>query len=197
MVQLHPLEHGSGDVRPTLDIDVLGQGRPPGAIPAIDKALRADGFTAVEPDAEGYAFRYERDGVVVDLLAPDGIKPPPKFGGLKAIGIPGGSQALQRSGPVTVIVDQVRFVLRRPNLVGAILIKARSLMVHSDPATQREDLLRLLGLLEDPRAAAADLRATEKRWLKAVEDKLEFSAFTALDPTVLERADLAYRLLVR
>jgi hypothetical protein len=44
MVQLHALEHGITDVRPTRDIDVLGQARPPGALSAIDKALKTEGF---------------------------------------------------------------------------------------------------------------------------------------------------------
>lgn len=51
----------------------------------------------------------------------------------KAVGVPGGSQALSRSQIVTVTVRGRSFELRRPTLLGAILIKARSLMVHSDP----------------------------------------------------------------
>ena len=79
MVQLHTLEHGVTAVRPTRDIDVLGQARPQGALTAIDRALRDRGFEPVLPDLDGYAHRYERDGVVVDLLAPEGIKPPPRL----------------------------------------------------------------------------------------------------------------------
>jgi hypothetical protein len=33
------------------------------------------------PDLDGYGYRYERDGVVVDVLAPDGVKPPPALAG--------------------------------------------------------------------------------------------------------------------
>jgi hypothetical protein len=50
MVQLHALERGITDVRPTRDIDVLGQARPPGAIAAIDEALRREGFQPAGPD---------------------------------------------------------------------------------------------------------------------------------------------------
>ena len=58
------------------------------------QALRADGFEPEPPDLDGYAFRYSRDGLIVDLLAPDGVKPPPALGtGRVAIGVPGGSQA--------------------------------------------------------------------------------------------------------
>jgi hypothetical protein len=71
MVQLHAFELGVEDMRATTDIDVLGQARPPGALTAIDAALAGDGFVAHWPDFDGYAHRYVRDGLVVDVLAPD------------------------------------------------------------------------------------------------------------------------------
>lgn len=198
MVQLHALEHGVTDVRPTGDIDVLGQARPQSALRSIDTALRDEGFDLVGPDLDGYAHRYERDGLIVDVLAPDGIKPPPDLGtGFKAIGVPGGSQALARSETVTVTVSGHSFELRRPMLLGAVLIKARSLMVHSDPETQREDLLRLLALIEDPRKMAADLRNTERQWLRVTEQRLNLSRPSQLDAETMRRAELAYRLLIR
>ena len=70
MVQLHAIEHGVVDVRPTRDIDVLGQARPRGALPAIDAALRSDGFALHDPDLDGYGHRYERDGIAVKCWRP-------------------------------------------------------------------------------------------------------------------------------
>lgn len=123
---------------------------------------------------EGYAHRFVRAGLIIDVLAPDGIKPPPTLDGTqKAVGIPGGSQALNRSEEVHVGVGGRSFVLRRPTLLGAILIKARSLMVHADADAQREDLLRLLSLVEDPRAMAADLKGGERKWLQVAEQRLD------------------------
>jgi hypothetical protein len=88
MVQLHALEHGVSEVRFTGDIDVLGQARPQGALSSIDAALRGGGFELAGPDLEGYAHRYERNGLIVDVLAPDGTGSPPDLGaGLKAIGV--------------------------------------------------------------------------------------------------------------
>lgn len=198
MVQLHAIEHGIVDVRPTQDIDVLGQARPPGALPAIDSALRDDGFELHYPGPDGYGYRYERDGVVVDVLAPDGINPPPTLGGgVTAVCVPGGTQALDRSEAVVIRVDERSFQLRRPTLFGAILIKARSLMVHADPASQREDLLRLLSLVEDPRELAAELRPTERRWLRQAELRLDFGAVSLMSADAQRRAELAYRLLTR
>jgi hypothetical protein len=198
MVQLHAIEHGATDVRPTQDIDVLGQARPQGTLQSIDAALRSEGFELTDPDLDGYGYRYERHGLIVDVLAPDGIKPPPSLGsGLTAVGVPGGSQALIRSETVTVTVAGRSFELNRPTLLGAVLIKARSLMVHADPESQREDLLRLLALIEDPREMAADLRKSERRWLREVERRLDFASPSLLDRDTQTRAELAFRLLVR
>lgn len=131
------------------------------------------------------------------MLAPDGMWPAPKLGaGRKAIGVPGGSQALARSQTVTVTLDARSFELRRPSLLGAVLIKARSLMVHRDPDTQREDLLRLLALVDDPRSMAPDMRKSERRWLHDAEDRLGLSGRSDLDAESMRRATLAYRLLV-
>lgn len=198
MVQLHALEHGITEVRPTGDIDILGQARPQGALSSIDAALVNEGFEREAPDLDGYAHRYERDGLTVDVLAPEGIKPSPDLGaGRKAIGVPGGSQALARSETVTVTLDGRSFALRRPTLLGALLIKVRSLMVHSDPETQREDLLRLLALIEDPREMAGDLRKSEREWLRVAEQRMNLSGLSLLDSETMRRAQLAYRLLVR
>jgi hypothetical protein len=198
MVQLHAIERGATDVRPTQDIDVLGQGRPQGTLQSIDAALRDDGFELTDPDLDGYGYRYERDGVVVDVLAPDGIKPPPSLGGgVTAIGVPGGSQALSRSETVEVTVEGRSFALNRPTLLGALLIKARSLMVHADPDSQREDVLRLLALIEDPRETAVELRKSERRWLRDAEQRLDFASPSLLERDIQARAELAFRLLLR
>jgi hypothetical protein len=197
MVQLHAVEHGVTDVRATTDIDVLGQARPPGTLTALDAALKNDGFTLVGPDIEGYAHRYERDGLIVDVLGPDGIRPPPALAeGTAAIPAPGGSQALARSELVSVEVGGRTFELKRPTLLGAILIKARSLMVHHDPDAQREDLLRLLALVEDPREMAADLRKTERQWLRRADHRLDAGSPSTLSGADARRAVQAYALLV-
>jgi hypothetical protein len=197
MVQIHAQEHGLANVRVTHDIDLLGQARPQGTLMQIDRLLRSEGFALEAPDLDGYAQRYTRDGLVVDLLAPDGIEPPPKLAaGIKAIAVPGGNQALARSERVQVSIDGKTFELRRPTLLGAILIKARSLAVHRDPASQREDLLRLLSLVSDPRVIAPELRKTERKWLRGAETRLAFSEPANLDRATVLRAQQAYRLLL-
>ena len=196
MVQLHALERGVRDIRVTADIDVLGQARPQGALESIDAVLAADGFELTGTDPDGYAYRYTRGELVVDVLAPDGIRPPATIGTLKAIGVPGGTQALGRAETVTVSVGDHEFSLRRPSLLGAILIKARSLMKHADPDSQREDLVRLLAMVEDPRATAAELRGSERRWLRDAEARLAFDSASSLDQATVRRARQAHRILI-
>jgi hypothetical protein len=198
MVQLHAWEGGMTDVRATVDVDVLGEARPQRALQAIDAALVRAGFKPSPPDFDGYAHRYVRDELIVDVLAPDGIRPPATLdGSLKAVGVPGGSQALARAETVTVRIGEHAFKLRRPTLLGAVLIKARSLLVHHDPEAQREDLLRLLSLIEDPRTTAARISRPERRWLRRAEPRLRLDEPSNLSARDMRRARQALRLLLR
>jgi hypothetical protein len=70
-------------------------------------------------------------------------------------------------------------------------------MSHSDPEAQREDLLRLLALVEDPRAMARDLAKSERKWLRQAEDRLNFDGLTLLDNRAVRDARLSYLLLLR
>lgn len=93
-------------------------------------------------------------------------------------------------------INRRSFELLRPTLLGAVLIKARSLTVHSDPESQREDLLTLLAAIEDPRRSASELRASERRWLRAAAERLDFPRISSHDSPTMRRAELAFRLLI-
>jgi len=64
-----------------------------------------------------------------------------------------------RSGDVTGHVP-------RPDLLGAILIKARAIEVDDQPANQRLDLTFLLSLVDDPRALRQEMERKEPGWLR-------------------------------
>jgi hypothetical protein len=50
---------------------------------------------------------------------------------------PGAQQAIKRSEPVTVQVDETVGTIRRPNMLGALVAKAAAFSVPSDPAKER------------------------------------------------------------
>lgn len=106
------------------------------------------------------------------------------------------SVCVARSEAVTVRIDGHKFEPQRPTLAGAILIKARSLLKHRDPESQRQDLLRLLSLVPDPRAMREELKATERRWLQSAEARLRLDERGGRDDELVRRADLAFRILV-
>ncbi len=176
MVALFAIEAQQAQ-RATTDIDVLtdARARPSGTAWATER-LRALGATLRELQASERerGFRFDFDGQIVDVLAPDGLGPSgaTTTGKLKTIQIPGGTQALHRSEVVEIVVDETVVTLRRPTLIAAILLKARALRVHSRPEDQRHDLVTLLSLLDDPRAARAEITVREIGWLRSISERL-------------------------
>jgi hypothetical protein len=120
------------------------------------------------------------------------------LGGVRTVQIPGGSQALARTETVPVDIDGVIAQVRRPTLLGALLIKARSMLVHADPDAQRADLVLLLSLIEDPGATVEQLKGRERSWLRKCEAQLGLDDRVLMAPfprARVQRARLAYRLL--
>jgi hypothetical protein len=202
MVALFAIE-AQQNQRSTTDIDVLAdaRARPSGTAWATGH-LTALGATLHEPEAfdPDHGFRFELDGQIVDVLAPDGLGPSGAntIGKLQTIQIPGGTQALNRIEVVEIVVDGKVVTLRRPTLIAAILLKARSLRVHSRPDDQRHDLITLLSLLDDPRTARAEITAKEIGWMRSISDRLSIDdpAFQeSFEINRLRAARAAYRVL--
>jgi hypothetical protein len=206
MVQLHGFER-EDDLRPTTDIDILGAARKPPAMTEriasmlVEKGAEVEMPPRSKPEV-GYRFRL--DGEVVEILGPDGLRADPKtVGGLETIQVSGGSQALRRTEVVLVqIADSPPVAVRRPNLLGAILIKARVVAKRRKEKfdSDRQDLIRLLGYVEDPRGLAREeqLKGSEKKWLRDAEAALNFDdpELAELFPAdTFERARQAFLLL--
>jgi hypothetical protein len=189
--------------RVTTDIDVLANARtrPSGTTWATQR-LEEMGATLANVDGlDGQrGFRFELDGQIIDILAPDGLgKDARTAGELKTIQIPGGTQALQRIEVVEIVVDGDASRVRRPTLLGALLLKARALPVHSRPEDQREDIITLLALVEDPDAMRRSLTQAERRWLRSIERTLALgdpALPTRFSPARLRAARAAYQILV-
>jgi hypothetical protein len=191
--------------RPTTDIDILGNARQrPSAAEQVTERLKSIGGTLHQRGGleSERGFRFYVDGQIVDVLAPEGLpknRPPITTGNLQTIQIPGGTQALQRTELVEIVVNGRAATLRRPTLIAAILLKTRALRVHSRPDDQRHDLVTLLGLLDDPRTARDRLSKSEIGWLRNIETLLHLDdpqLADTFDPPRLQAARAAYQLLV-
>jgi hypothetical protein len=206
MVQLHGFQHDDV-LRPTADIDLLGAARKPLAMTEQMAELLTErgGVVAIPPRSNPkVGYRFEIDGEVVEILGPDGLKSDPRtLEGLTTLQVPGGTQALRRTEVVLVSLgDSPPVGVRRPNLLGAILVKARAVSKRRKEKfdSDRQDLIRLLSYVEDPRGLAhgEQLKPSERKWLRSIEADLDFEdmILAALFPGVtLERARAAFQLL--
>lgn len=170
MVQLHAMAVGREVPRASLDADALADVRAmPGATARLSASLIQHGFVLGEMSTFGLAHTFVRDGVSIDVLAPDGLRGENArltVGKLHTVQVPGGTQGLRRT-----VVQDVRIGRRRgripvPNLLGAILLKTRAVAVDDVPDNQRIDLALLLSLVGDVEPIQAELRPAEKSWLR-------------------------------
>jgi hypothetical protein len=159
LVHLHCAERGSSPPRPTDDIDTVVDVRAePRMLETFTRVLLELGFV---PDTSGdeLQHRWRRAEAQIDVLLPDGIGQRAATrkgaGGAPTLPTPGGTQALARSETVTVLVAGRTGAVRRPNLVGALVMKAAAHTAVGDAARGRHriDFVCLAGLI-----AARDLR---------------------------------------
>lgn len=156
MVLLLALEHETAPPRISEDIDVVAdvRARPP-RMPRLVATLDAAGFVIGEPDPDGYSHRFQRDRIVVDLLVPDnagaraGVD---TSDSTRSTPVSGGTYALQRTADVEVSVDDRTGLVPRPDLAGALVIKARAAVVdrRRGPDRHQRDLAFLCSLVARP-----------------------------------------------
>lgn len=207
MVQLFAAEAGLA-ARPTQDIDLLGDARRrPSRTELLSQRLKSWGWNVMISEREDdKGFRFALGDQIIDVLGPDGLKDkfPQTLPGLRTIQIPGGTQALGRTELVRVVLDDSgrEFMLRRPTLTGALLVKARSLRVHKRTDDQRRDVATLLSLIDDPVAMRDEIAREGKsqiKWLRQIETKLDIDDPALVDllgADAVTRARLAYRILI-
>ena len=106
MVFLHAFEHGVTPPRVSTDLDVLVNARVvSGGVREFVTVIEERGFVLAGASPEGIAHRYQRGGVSIDVLAPEGLGPrtdltttPPG----RTLQVPGGTQALERTELVPI-----------------------------------------------------------------------------------------------
>jgi hypothetical protein len=207
MVQLHAFEHQASS-RLTDDIDVLGDSRQrPSMTTQIAALLQRYGAKMKMPprSSKDLGYMFELDGAIVEVLGPDGVKSNPKtIGKYTTFQIPGGTQALNRSEIVMVSVEgDPAVAMRRPSLLAAVLIKSRVVAKEREEKydSDRQDLILLLSLIDDPRGIATEgrLKKSERKWLRNIEAKIDPSdpVLSDLFPAeTMRRATQAHRLLI-
>jgi hypothetical protein len=176
MVHLHCAERGISPERPTDDADaVLDVRAAPDILARFTGVLEDLGFTP-DTSGDGLQHRWRRppDGAQVDVLLPDGVGPRTAarrgVGGAPTLKTPGGSQALARSESVAVTVEGRTGNVRRPNLVGALVMKAAAHSAVGDAgrARHRRDFVTLAGLVAARDFREADLRPKDRQRLRAI-----------------------------
>jgi hypothetical protein len=199
MVALHGMEHGrrpprtSEDIDLLVDVKVLARGTERVSKLLLDMGLELDGASPMN-----VGHRFVGRGARVDVLAPDGLGErarlmtvPPAH----TVMVPGGRKALNRAEVVEVRLGQRVGHVPRPDLLGAIVVKAEAVGVDDAKENQRQDLAFLLGLIDDPRMMAARLDNRERAILSARTDLLDPAApaWRVIDNA--EDAHLALRIL--
>lgn len=161
MTLLHCLENGVTGARPTDDGDlVLDVWSRRDAVRTIGTWLQdSKGFALLET-SDGFGYRYARGDTTLDLLVPEGLDrqrtPPPTTSRTRpALPIDGGNQALLRVERVPVQVGARTGHVRRPTLLGGLVLKAAAFIADSrDAGRHAQDI----GLLMEAALVSGSLR---------------------------------------
>jgi hypothetical protein len=205
LVHLHCAERDQFPVRPTNDVDTVIDVRAnPRILHTFTKTLTNLGFRSAGTSADGREHRWMRAQASIDVLLPEGIgeRASQREGvtGSPTLPTEGGTQALRRSDTVAVTVDGREGFVRRPNLVGALVVKAAA---HGnagdlDPRRHRRDFLVLAGLVRASDFADDELNKTDRSRLRsivtAIEHDRELLLETADAPDAIARLKIAARL---
>ena len=180
LVHMHCAERGQFPVRPTSDADtVIDVRADPTILHTFTTTLEDLGFRSDGISAGGRQHRWKRGDASIDVLLPEGIgeRASERQGvtGSPTLPTQGGTQALRRSETVAVTVDGREGFVRRPNLVGALVVKAAA---HTNPGDRdlrrhRRDFVILAGLITARDFAAEEVNKTDRRRLRRIVVAIE------------------------
>ncbi len=203
MVFLHAIERAATPPRVSTDLDVLVNARiVTGGVAEFVAAIELRGFNLEGASPEGLAHRYRRNGVSIDVLAPEGLGPrtdltttPPGH----TLQVPDGTQALNRTAPLPIHTTKSAGHVPRPELLGAIIAKALAVDVDDAPDAQRLDLAFLLSLVENPLDVADRTTSKDRRRLRSRTELADpqHAAWQLLAPNQRDRARATLAILVR
>ena len=205
MVMLHAHDAGIDARRTTGDADALADAR--GVAQATRRLVATIERLGWEmhpdhPKADDVGFRFVKDGLLFDVLAPDGLGErtdtttvPP----LKTVQLTGGSRALSRTEIRHVVLGEREGRLPVPDLLGALVIKSRAATADrvptSDPSHRPdrhpEDLAVLYACAADLRALADDTTKSDHKALRNAPEP----HWHVIDPNLRPQAQAAHRYL--
>lgn len=139
---LHCCECNATPNHPTVDISAVLDTRTfPTLLKNIAQVRVEIGFFSEGKSLEGHELRWILDNAVIDLLIADGLGERANsrkgiFGGT-TIPTPGGQGALDRAEKVRIIHQGRNAVINRPNLMGAIVVKAAAYSNTRDSYRER------------------------------------------------------------
>lgn len=175
LVHLHCAERGRFSERPTNDADAVVDVRAdPTILNTFTQALEDLGFASAGVSVEGRQHRWRRGKASIDVLLPEGIgeRAVKRKGatGSPTLSTQGGTQALQRSEVVSVTVDDREGSVRRPNLVGALVVKAaaHTNVGDQDPRRHRRDFVALAALVTARDFADERLSKKDRQRLRGI-----------------------------
>jgi len=160
MVILHAAVHGVNRPIRTRDLDILVnvQVLRPAEVAAW---LEEREFELVSMDSDGIGHKYRRGEIEIDILATDragsradrSTSPP-----ARTVEVPGGRGAVKRTISAEVEVNDQVGVVRLPDWLGALTLKARAAVAFQGERSKHlSDLVLLLGLPVDILAFDAEL----------------------------------------
>jgi hypothetical protein len=130
--------------------------------------LRANGFAMDGISTDGIGHRFVRDGVYIDVLAPDRLGDRAWLAvgeGARTIAVPGGRRVLNHMSSLDVTIGGRRASIPIPTLAGALIAKSAAVAVDDTPMNQRIDLAFLYSLVVDPEAIRAELGTAGRKVL--------------------------------
>ncbi|PJJ57478.1 hypothetical protein CLV56_1710 [Mumia flava] len=172
MVHLHCAERGVDPYRSTPDVDtVLDVRAYPQILMTVTSALTDAAFEPRGLTASGKQHRWVRGEAIIDVLIPAFTGRAGREAGADGnpgLATPGAIYALRRTETVEVTVGETTGTVRRPSLIGALVIKsaAYSLPLDTAPGRHLDDIALLASMLTARDLRGADLAAGEIRYLR-------------------------------
>lgn len=169
MVHLHCAERGAEPHRTTTDGDAVVDIRAdPTMLTRFTYELMQLGFTSDGVSAEGHEHRWRNGFTVIDVLIATNLGRSQNVTGVTGsttVGASGAQQALDRSVLVDVQVGVWPGRVRRPNMVGALVIKAAAMTAPTGDRERHKADFALLATMILPSDDFTDLNRRDRQHL--------------------------------